>query len=84
MGFWPGAEPQVWSLAVHFDNDNGTTTTEVRRIGFRKGLLDQHSAVFVAKESELIDILIFVKWPNRTGNGFVWHTSIFADPPEGR
>ena len=71
MGFWPGAEPQVRSFAVRFDADNGTTPTEVRRIGFREVLLYWYAEVFVTEESELIDILIFVKWPNCLGNRLV-------------
>ena len=64
MGFWPGAEPQVWSLAVSFDADNSTTTADVRRGRFRKGLFYQHPAVAITEESELIKIPILVKRPN--------------------
>jgi hypothetical protein len=75
MGFWPGAEPQVWSFAVRFDVDNRATTTEVRRIGFREVFLYEYPGAFVTEKSELIDILIFLKWPNRGRNGFVEHTA---------
>jgi hypothetical protein len=71
MGFWPTAEPQVWSFAVHFDADDHATTAKVRRIRFREVLFYEYPWVFVTEESELINILIFVKWPNRRRNRLV-------------
>jgi hypothetical protein len=83
MRFWPGAEPQVWSFTVRLDANNRATTAELRRVRFREVLFDQHPAVAVTEESELIDIRIFVKWPDRTWNRFVWHTSMLADSVGG-
>ena len=84
MGIWPRAEPQAWSFALRFDADNDATRTEVKRIGFREVFLDEHPGVSVTEESELIDILIFVKWSDRGRNRLVCQYIIFADPPEGR
>ena len=63
------------SLAINFDADNRATTTEVRGIRFRKVLLYQRPEVRITEESELIDILILVKWSNGCRNRLVWHTS---------
>jgi hypothetical protein len=71
MGFWPAAEPQVRPFAVKFDTDNHSTRTEV--IGIRLGevLLYWYPEIFVAEESELIDILILAIWSNSFGNRLV-------------
>ena len=61
-----GPSPSVSTL-------NGSTTTDVRGIRFRKVLLDWCPEVFVTEESELINTIIFVKWPNRLGNRLVEH-----------
>ena len=71
MGFWPAAEPQVGTLAVDFDADNHATRTIVMWIRLREVFLYRYPEVSVAEKSELITILIFVKWSDRVRNGLV-------------
>jgi hypothetical protein len=71
MGFWPAAEPQVGALPVEFDTDNHATRTIVMWIRLREVLLYRYPEVSVTEKSELITILIFVKWSDRVRNGLV-------------
>jgi hypothetical protein len=71
MRFLSAAEPQVGPLAVKFNTDNHATRTEVIWIRLREVLLYWYPEIFVAEESELIDILILTIWSNRFGNRLV-------------
>jgi hypothetical protein len=68
MGFWPAAEPQVGPLPVEFDTDNHATRTIVMWIRLREVLLYRYPEVSV---TEIVTILIFVKWSDRVRNGLV-------------
>jgi hypothetical protein len=71
MGVWPAAEPQVGPRAVNFHADNHATRTIVMWIRLREVLLYRYPEVSVTEKSELITIVIFVKWPDRVRNWLV-------------
>ena len=73
MRFCSTAEPQVGPLAVKLDTDNRATRTKVTWIRLREVFLYRYPEIFVAEESELIDIRILTIWSNSFGNRFVYH-----------